>query len=214
MTREASRGEFIVEVEVGAARVLDAMGVGSLGEASPKPQPAQSQPTPRGRAVCMDGDNATCVTHACHSLACRHCASTHRKAHGQARNLSRVIDSEAQRGVSEVIAVPEPTHEPNHFESVTLAHSPAMPIVSSFYAATVGGLVAFSLLPLLASAPAASGTSSHVVLGGGEISPKRGEFGAVGEWTLEVLSRRIGSSCISSRCGDSTGFGGEENEAA
>ncbi|RZR78599.1 hypothetical protein BHM03_00004014 [Ensete ventricosum] len=89
-----------------------------------------------------------------------------------------------------------------------------MPIVSSFYAATVGGLVAFSLLPLLASAPAASGTSSHVVLGGGEISPKRGEFGAVGEWTLEVLSRRIGSSCISSRCGDSTGFGGEENEAA
>nr|XP_018681452.1 PREDICTED: uncharacterized protein LOC103984672 isoform X2 [Musa acuminata subsp. malaccensis] len=47
-----------------------------------------------------------------------------------------------------------------------------MPIVSSFYAATVGGLVAFSLLMLLASAPAASGAASHVVLGGGEISPK------------------------------------------
>ncbi|CAL9092508.1 unnamed protein product [Musa textilis] len=47
-----------------------------------------------------------------------------------------------------------------------------MPIVSSFCAATVGGLVAFSVLLLLASAPAASGASSHVVLGGGEISPK------------------------------------------
>lgn len=47
-----------------------------------------------------------------------------------------------------------------------------MPIVASFYAATVGGLVTFSLLLLLASAPATSGASSHVVLGGGEISPK------------------------------------------
>lgn len=44
------------------------------------------------------------------------------KAHGPAQKLSHVIDSEAQRGGGEVIAVREPTHKPNRFESVTLAH--------------------------------------------------------------------------------------------